>query len=218
MIHFVLALTLQAIAAIEPPAMVAPIRVLLVVRPSPGVPTPTSAMRQEVERIWRSTGVRITWTERPPRPQHAFDRVIVVDVRDTDPGAQGLPTGALGGVPKVEGRMRQILFVSPAAVRDLLIAAGLTPLEGRFAPTYARMVGRVVAHELGHLLLDTSSHHTTGLMRETFVAMDALSSDAARFAPAREEIALIRERVAVTRGDLAAVARVAALEASARRR
>lgn len=218
MLPLVLAMSLRAITAPEPSPIAVPIRVLLVVPPSNGVPSPSTAMRREVERIWRSTGLRITWSDRPPRLQHAFDRVIVVDVRDTAPSATSLPAGALGGVPKVEGRMRQIIFVSPSAVKGLLVSAGLLPLEGRFAPAYARMVGRVVAHELGHLLLDTSAHRHAGLMRETFVALDALSSDTSRFAPAREEIARIRERAATIRGDRAEAARVAALEEGGRRR
>jgi Zn-dependent peptidase ImmA (M78 family) len=38
-------------------------------------------------------------------------------------------------------------------------------------------MGRVVAHELGHVLLETTAHSATGLMRAIFDANDAMSPD-----------------------------------------
>ena len=221
MLHLLLAVSLQSLAAAAEPVIgaSAPIRVLLVIRPSDAMPTPTTGMRKEVERIWRSAGVQFTWTDRLPRSEPAVDRVIAIDVRDADPGRDGLPLHALGGVPKVQGRMRQIIYVSPTAVKQLLVTAGVLPLDGQFASTYARTVGRVIAHELGHLLLNASEHRNSGLMRQSFVALDVLSTDASRFALGRDEVVVIHDRVATARrvGDTSG-AEVALLEALPRRR
>ena len=40
------------------------------------------------------------------------------------------------------------------------------------------LIGRALAHELGHVLLNTVDHSASGLMRPVFGAKDALSVDA----------------------------------------
>ena len=221
MLHLFLALSLQSLAAAAEPTIgaSAPIRVLLVMRPSDAMPAPTTGMRKEVERIWRSAGIQFTWADRLPRSEPAVDRVITIDVRDAGLGRDALPPHALGGVPTVQGRMQQSVHVSPTAVKQLLITAGVLPLDGRLASTYARTVGRVIAHELGHLLLNGSEHHDVGLMRHSFVALDVLSTDASRFAPGRDEVVVIHDRVATARrsGDTDGV-KVAVLDGRPRRR
>ena len=49
---------------------------------------------------------------------------------------------------------------------------------------YARALGRVLAHELGHLLLRLNGHRDRGLMRSTFSHRSLIASgrDAFRFA------------------------------------
>jgi hypothetical protein len=40
----------------------------------------------------------------------------------------------------------------------------------------ARFLGRILAHELGHILLNSAQHQPTGLMRAHYRARDVLSA------------------------------------------
>ena len=66
--------------------------------------------------------------------------------------------------------------------RGLVVAAGLDRLAplGRDAFA-ARILGRAIAHELGHYLLGTMSHTSQGLMRVAFDARDVWTSDRKAF-------------------------------------
>jgi hypothetical protein len=160
-------------------------------------------MTQEVERIWQSAGVALQWGDHHSDAGWQADRVITVLVSDEVRGVR-IPAGALGGVPVVDGRMRQMIYVLPSAVKALVSRAGASP-GGEFAELYARMVGRVIAHELGHLLLDLFEHRSAGLMRRSFVSRDVRSADAARFSLTENDVALVHDRGAVAHGATAIV-------------
>ena len=148
MLPVFLAALLQSVSLvtdIAPATSRLPTRVLLVVPTSNALPTPMSTTRAEVGRIWRAAGVELTWLSRLPRGELSFDRVIAVVVDDAAFAGSALPVGALGGVPMVAGRMRQIVYLSPTAIKQLVAQAGVLPTGGQFGGAYARMVGRVIA-------------------------------------------------------------------------
>lgn len=148
-----------------------------------------------------------------------FDRIILVHVTDHPPDGIRIPRGALGAVPPVAGRMRQMIDVSPAAIRLLIATADVTSTDGQFTNLYARTVGRVVAHELGHLLLRSIAHRTTGLMRKSFVARDVVSDDSARFALGGDDVRLVQDRAtASSEADLTVEPTITASAAAQRRR
>lgn len=184
-------------ARVEPSA---PARILVVFRTTPALPAPLASATQEVERVWRDAGMTFEWTTtlRPGQllDEPAADRVIVVIVTDTPTDGTHIPPDALGAVPIAAGRMRQLIYVSPSAVKALLAAAGVAAADSRFPSLYARTVGRVVAHELGHLLLRSAGHRRAGLMRRTFAAVDVLSTDEARFAVGGTDLRLVQQRLA----------------------
>ena len=202
MLPVFLAALLQSVSLvtdIAPATSRLPTRVLLVVPTSNALPTPMSTTRAEVGRIWRAAGVELTWLSRLPRGELSFDRVIAVVVDDAAFAGSALPVGALGGVPMVAGRMRQIVYLSPTAIKQLVAQAGVLPTGGQFGGAYARMVGRVIAHELGHLLLYSSAHRESGLMRPSFVARDVMSPNRDRFTLGGDDVQVVQQRVAETR-------------------
>jgi hypothetical protein len=67
------------------------------------------------------------------------------------------------GEALIRGGRGQLATVFPDRVRGL---------ARRAAVDYAPLLGRVMAHELGHLLLGVSTHSATGLMRGNWTHHD----------------------------------------------
>ena len=69
------------------------------------------------------------------------------------------------------------------------------------------LLGRTMAHEIGHLLLATSTHGTSGLMREVWSREELLGDQADHWVLQPFEVAAIRKRLAPSRaGEQHAVA------------
>jgi hypothetical protein len=63
------------------------------------------------------------------------------------------------------------------------------------------LLGRTIAHEIGHLLLATTTHSTSGLMREIWSPEELLASRADDWSLNPLEAAAIRQRLTVSRTD-----------------
>jgi hypothetical protein len=63
------------------------------------------------------------------------------------------------------------------------------------------LLGRTIAHEIGHLLLATNTHGTSGLMREIWSPEELLASRADDWFLHPLEAAAIRQRLTVSRAD-----------------
>lgn len=59
----------------------------------------------------------------------------------------------------------------------------------------ARALGRVLAHELGHVLLAVPGHAPKGLMRRTFSPGDLAAPDRLRFSLTANDVSRLRSRV-----------------------
>ena len=193
MFRLPLALTLSLLALpLHSPSVHAAtpaVKVLIVLPALAHLPRMFSLITGEAASIWRAADVEIQWAERLPDSNAPVDRIITLLFTNNLPGRSAQTPGALGAVQLVHGRMRQLIYVSPAAVQVLVAKAGVSPATGHFDVVYARMLGRVIAHELGHLLLNTSAHRDSGVMRAKFVARDAMSGDVNRFALAADDVA-----------------------------
>lgn len=114
------------------------------------------------------------------------------------PSHAGLPIGTPAAT----------ILVHVANVRALARLAVARPLgENSHVPEalVARAVGRVVAHEVGHLLLGPD-HNVSGLMVATFSVRHVLASDLVPFALSPRSIATVAARAdASWRMDMAAV-------------
>jgi hypothetical protein len=84
---------------------------------------------------------------------------------------------ALGWVPFAAGKARRLVFLRVARAQSLVsaLSPGTRP-EGLTRLLVARFLGRVLAHELGHVLLNSAQHQPKGLMREQYRAVDVLSA------------------------------------------
>jgi hypothetical protein len=73
-------------------------------------------------------------------------------------------------------------------------------LSGDLDIDHRILLGRTIAHELGHLLLATTTHGGTGLMREVWSRDELLGARRADWIFAPLDAAAIRERLARSRG------------------
>lgn len=122
-----------------------------------------TVVADEVEAIWAREGVTIVWEPMPLAGASAGMRVLVVSTAGgaSDRGhhwpvAELLHDG--GGGP--------LAVASVAAARRVLETAGLVGEPEALADRRLGVVlGRAIAHEIGHHLLATASHSRRGLMR-----------------------------------------------------
>jgi hypothetical protein len=126
-----------------------------------GVPAGDMAVaRREVEAIFADAGVSITWNEgRFPASVvtaaagRAGTRhvavLLVANTGDPLPGASGCTLGFAAKRPAV----------AYAYYNRIIEQSWLHPIDPRV------LLGRVIAHELGHVLLPPNSHSLHGIMR-----------------------------------------------------
>ena len=154
-----------------------------------------TAMRSEASRIWLAHGIVLRWT---PPASGACDTVVPLTFDDTRlRRALGGKSSKALAVTVFLGRSRGVYVSVPRAFAMLarmderhagIVSGGARERRG------GMLLGRVVAHELGHVLLNTTSHVDAGLMRPIFGKRDALSSAAGttELSPADEEYLVTR--------------------------
>lgn len=171
------------------------------------------SMATEAASIWGAYGVRLQWREAPALAQCAWTQASF-DVR-LDPPPAGKPSlavvlgsthladGAINHVPiQLDRRATERVLVGlPLEQRARLLGrASVGPLD------VGRALGRVLAHEIGHVLLAARDHQPRGLMRAAYLAADLLAPQRHAYVLSPAEITRLRHRErALT--DLAAMLR-----------
>jgi hypothetical protein len=164
---FVLALAMPSLAIAQPP------NVCLVLSPKLSLDSrSTGNVMEEIRTIWTRLGVVIRAVE---QADESCGRIIVVKA-DAEARPEDIAdANALGWVPFVAGRARQLVFLQPGRARSLIDALNpATRHDGLTNLLLAKLIGRTLAHEVGHILLNSMSHEKSGLMRAQFRATDVL--------------------------------------------
>ena len=152
-----------------------------------------NAMERETESLVAPSSIRLTWTTATRRGE-VYQRVAVVRLRGPCQvdglAAKPFRAESSGPVPLaqtqvVDGKVLPFADVRCDAVgqfigRDL----SLQPSYQR-DDLFGRALGRVLAHELFHILLRTTAHGTQGLARPVQTSGDLLA-DRDSFAPVDE--------------------------------
>ena len=129
---------------------------------------------EEIRAIWTPLGVVIRALE---QADESCVRIIVVKA-DVEARLEDVAdANALGWVPFVAGRARQLVFLKPSRAR--LLVDALSPGTRSDSLTdllSAKLIGRTLAHEVGHVLLNSMRHEKSGLMRGHYRAADVLRS------------------------------------------
>jgi len=149
------------------------------------------AMTDECNEIWAREGIALSWSGASAGADVVLP--LIFDhrqLRKHDP-----KSGDAFGVTLFAGRSQHIL-VSIARVREVVgLRRGLADSSDATTLDIAMgtLLGRVVAHEIGHALLLTLVHATDGLMRARLDADDlrpALDGQFALVAPDRHRLAV----------------------------
>jgi hypothetical protein len=125
-------------------------------------------LRREIESIWTPYGVALKWNEPDP--------VLIV----IDGPARVVPANAIenrwpiASIRFTDAHPVPSIHVSLDAIAEVIRRASHPYSLGVLKPRMvARVAGRAIAHELGHYLLATTDHASTGLMQARF-SPDAL--------------------------------------------
>jgi hypothetical protein len=155
----------------------------------------------EVQTIWKVLGADIRSVE---VPDDSCARIVVVKA-----DREALPENisrddAIGWVPFAAGQARQLLFLRVSRARLMVagVITGVNP-EGLTNLMLAKLLGRAVAHELGHVLLNSSTHADSGLMRARYQANDVLRVQSSAYTLNSAERARLITHLAI--GSLVAV-------------
>lgn len=141
----------------------------------------------EVARIYAAAGVKLVWTGSSP----ALPSLILMIVSERDFGAQGAAANAMGAAPAAdEGAGR------PAYAFYNRIEAS----SQHYGTDVAKILGSVIAHELGHLLLARGAHAAAGIMKATWDSRDMVLIASSLLGFTNEQARLIRSRVGEMHG------------------
>jgi hypothetical protein len=151
--------------------------------------------RDEAATIWREYGVELLWTDAGAPSALTVD--VIVDRHsprlDADGSASVLGYTTIASAEAGPSPIR----VSFDAVDSLIERRhGGDPLPHRRVIGIA--LGRVLAHEIGHVLLGAPPYHDpVGLMRTTFLSDDLVRPERSTFRLMPRSVARLRVRLAV---------------------
>ena len=160
------------------------------------------AMWTEVSAIWSTYGVRIISASdsqpaetdrvggsfevsivRPRKHSTKFDRLVLGTTRLQQSAIEHSPIQIDYGA--VEELLREV------TASEVLARTGHSCFD---SADLGRALGRVLAHEIGHVLLLAPDHQPQGLMRASFAPADMLRLERGSFTLSKSEIARLRER------------------------
>ncbi len=156
----------------------------------------------ETNVIWNQYDVHVRWTD---APDENCDRLILVKADTEALVGEAAHEAALGWVPFVEGRARRLVFLRLARTRRLIADLNkVSRPEAVDSLPFAKFIGRGLAHELGHVLLNSRTHPEAGLMRGRYRPGDVLDSPARSYTLSSAERAVL---LAATGGEMRLTAR-----------
>ena len=149
------------------------------------------AMTAECAGIWAREGIALSWSG----PSAGADLVIHVVFDDSGVRKHDTKHEDAFGVTLFAGRVQRILVSIPRARQVVARRNGLADSSNATTLDIATgiVLGRVVAHEIGHALLLTLSHATHGLMNpriETDDLRPLRATEFALLAPDRHRLAV----------------------------
>jgi hypothetical protein len=140
-------------------------------------PAAKTALIREASRIWTRAGVRLEWVAPTSRPAGLSLRVLTVE--HTGPAAVE-NTSVLGELVRGAGTgaaaMVAIDRAAAIAARGSLNRGSLS-----FDQRLGLVLGRAIAHEIGHFLLAGTPHQDEGLMRARFPEDELADAWSAKF-------------------------------------
>lgn len=160
----------------------------------------TDHLKLETEAIWRPYGIQLTWTEAGDSERAAKSVALDANLERRFERRQHMKWPAVLGsvVVNPDAPTWQPIRVSFDATERVLALreTGLPGMAGIVLdPELARALGRVLAHEIGHVLLGAPYHDRGGLMRASFHAEELGEPDRSPFRLTCGSVGRLRSRL-----------------------
>jgi hypothetical protein len=163
-------------------------------------------LKDETERVWRRYGVRLEWTDGraddTATPGLSLEAILERRIGEGPNEPIWMPV--LGrAVVNLEAPARRPIRVSfEATERVLGLRMSSRASIARIVHDHelARALGRVLAHEIGHVLLGAPNHDEAGLMRVSFSPDELAAPDQAPFRLTCIGIGRLRGRIRMLTG------------------
>jgi hypothetical protein len=186
------------------PGLLAPrphLRVDITIQGVSAPPAFVTAAIEEAADIWAAYGVEIRMAGTNDAED---DRAVRLAVTLASP-QQRMATGALGSIVFTDDEPEPAIKLYPAAASTLIEAVGASRRESTWPAgprdrVLARVLGRALAHEIGHFLLRSKSHSRGGLMRAEQIGSDLMDPDHRGFALSPEEVRRLRSNLPPAKG------------------
>ena len=153
-----------------------------------------SAM-EEVTHIWAAYGVDVQ-TLNPNDPGR--DEAVRLSVALADHPDRQVATDALGSILFLDDAPEPAIVLYPNAIATLISSARLSDHSDLDLPfalrdvIHGRVLGRALAHEIGHYLLRSRQHSAVGLMRARQSVVDLISRERTGFILSADEATRLR--------------------------
>ena len=149
-----------------------------------------SAMK-EAARIWAEYGVAVSTSE--VGRYGGGDGAVGLTVTFTASPDPRPESGTLGSIRFTDGVPEPAITMYPDAVAAIVASMRFTSDVFYSQPPFrdqmlGRVLGRALAHEIGHFLLRSRNHSPTGLMRALQPASDLVAPDRRRFQLTADEV------------------------------
>jgi len=169
-------ITLALLCALVGVSFGAPVA-LIIDAPSPLSPEVASAFYQEVDLVFRETGYSFSWKNRAEmKPEDSFPDLVVLRLKSEcrlDAPITSAPQGkvqALAWAHRSGDDVLPFVEVDCGRVRNMLRVLGHGQPAGVQHEIMGRALGRVVAHELYHVLTGITEHSHAGIAQAALSA------------------------------------------------
>jgi hypothetical protein len=167
--------------AVAEPFESATISVLLLNQAEAGPDTLVRA-KAEATRIYRGLGITLAWTDADEAVDFLFTVKVVAKVMT----GKGIDDRAMGVAAGTRERRGTLAYAFYTRIEDVTRAIGAD---------IGIILGHVIAHEIGHLLLPYDSHARSGLMQGGWDQEQARRAEMGLVTFTPDEAALIRRRL-----------------------
>jgi hypothetical protein len=196
----IVAATQSSYADLNPVVANVPVRICAMYISQVGPQTlDVRTMEREVNQIWAPYGVTLEGLAEPCKTPGDGPMLKVRLRRMENIRPAGIPRGTLGNIYFVAGR--------PTPLIDLWADEALRVMGGghvgfnqglndpRVRLEMGRLLGRSLAHELGHYLLESRIHTEEGLMRRVYEQRDGKAKAPGSFSLDEEQVAALTRTV-----------------------
>jgi hypothetical protein len=198
--HSTDAQVVQAAEAREAATVNAPVRICAVYISQVGAPTlDVRTMEREVNQIWAPYGVTLEGLVEPCKTPGEGPTLKVRVRKMENVRPVGIPRGTLGNIYFVAGKPTPLIDLWADEAIRVMGGNHVTFNQGVADPRtrieMGRLLGRSLAHELGHYLLASRVHTEAGLMRRVYDQQDGKSKTRGCFSLDEGQVAALARTV-----------------------